>query len=115
MLIALEYWREYRTQFHIRQNWGIHATTVGRIVRKVGDILIRAQTIRLPGKKRLLQPQVQHCVLLMDVIERAIDRQKNSVRSTVVSQIRIKVEHINLKLKIFRILSERYRNQVEAI
>ena len=46
----------YRTQFHIGQSWGVHETTVGRIVRKVEDILVRTQTVRLPGKKRLLHP-----------------------------------------------------------
>ena len=29
LLIAMEYWREYRTQFHIGQSWGIRETTVG--------------------------------------------------------------------------------------
>ena len=87
LLIALEYWREYRTQFHIGQSWVIHETTVGRIVRKVEDILVRAQTFRLPGKKRLLEPEIQHTVLLMDVTERAIERpKKTSVRSTVESR-----------------------------
>jgi hypothetical protein len=37
LLIALEYWREYRTQFHIGVSWGIHETTVGRMIRKVED------------------------------------------------------------------------------
>ena len=78
LLIALEYWREYRTQFHIGQSWGIHETTVGRIVRKVEDILIQSPALRLPGKKRLLQPAAQHCVLLMDVTERAIERPKKT-------------------------------------
>jgi Helix-turn-helix of DDE superfamily endonuclease len=87
LLIALEYWREYRTQFHIGQSWGVHETTVGRIVRKVEEILIRSQDLRLPGKKRLLHPQVQQCVLLMDVTEREIERpQKNSEGSTVASR-----------------------------
>lgn len=40
LLITLEYWREYRTYFHIGQNWGLHESTVCRIVRKVEDILI---------------------------------------------------------------------------
>ena len=35
LLVALEYWREYRSQFHIGVSWGLHETTVGRIVRKV--------------------------------------------------------------------------------
>lgn len=35
LLIALEYWREYRTQFHIAESWGISEATVCRIVKKV--------------------------------------------------------------------------------
>lgn len=27
LLVALEYWREYRSQFHIAINWGLHETT----------------------------------------------------------------------------------------
>ena len=28
LLITLEYWREYRTYFHIGQSWGIHESTI---------------------------------------------------------------------------------------
>jgi transposase InsO family protein len=38
LLVTLEYWREYRNQFHIGSSWGLHETTVGRIIRKVEDI-----------------------------------------------------------------------------
>ena len=27
LLVALEYWREYRSQFHIATSWGLHETT----------------------------------------------------------------------------------------
>jgi hypothetical protein len=37
--MTLEYWREYRTYFHIGVNWGINETTALRIIRKVEDIL----------------------------------------------------------------------------
>lgn len=37
LLIALEYWREYRTYFHIAQSWGVHESTVCRIVHRVED------------------------------------------------------------------------------
>lgn len=30
LLVALEYWREYRSQFHIGVGWEIYETTVGR-------------------------------------------------------------------------------------
>ncbi|MBW4489960.1 MAG: transposase family protein [Trichocoleus desertorum ATA4-8-CV12] len=39
VLVALAYWREYRSQFHIGVSWGLHETTVGRTVRKVEDLL----------------------------------------------------------------------------
>ena len=28
LLIALQYWREYRTYFHISKSWGIHESTI---------------------------------------------------------------------------------------
>lgn len=49
LLVALEYWREYRTQFHIGVSWGLHETTVGRIVRKVEDVLVKCGKSRLPS------------------------------------------------------------------
>lgn len=48
LLITLEYWREYRTYFHIGSSWGIHESTVCRIVRKVEDALIKSSLFRLP-------------------------------------------------------------------
>ena len=46
LLVALEYWQEYRSQFHIGVSWGLHETTVGRIVRKVEGVLIKSGTSR---------------------------------------------------------------------
>lgn len=56
LLIALEYWREYRSEFHIATSWGVHETTVGRIVRKVEDLLIKCGKFRLPSQRQLYQP-----------------------------------------------------------
>ena len=42
LLMALEYWREYRTYFHIGQSWGVHESTVCRIVHRVEDELIKS-------------------------------------------------------------------------
>lgn len=38
LLVTLEYWREYRSQFHIATSWGLHETTVSRIIRLVEDV-----------------------------------------------------------------------------
>ena len=76
LLAALEYWREYRSQFHIATNWGLHETTVGRIVRKVEDILVKCGKFRLPSQRQLYQPGWEWKVLLVDVGEVEIERQK---------------------------------------
>lgn len=78
LLIALEYWREYRTQFHLGQSWGIHETTVGRMVRKIETILIQSGEFSLPGKKHLYQPSSRGSVLLVDVTECPIERPKKT-------------------------------------
>ncbi len=54
LLIALEYWREYRIYFHIGQSWRIYESTVCRIVHRVEDKLIKSRKFSLPGKKALL-------------------------------------------------------------
>jgi hypothetical protein len=84
LLIAMEYWREYRTQFHIGQSWGIHETTVGRIVRKIEDILIRSGEFSLPGKKALHSPDAGWNILLIDVSESPIERPKKNNDLTIV-------------------------------
>lgn len=86
LLIALEYWREYRSQFHIATNWGVHETTVGRIVRKVEDLLIKCGKFRLPSQRQLYQPGGEWKVMLVDVSEMEIERpKKNRNVTTVVS------------------------------
>lgn len=51
VLLTLEYWREYPTQFHMAQRWGLSEPTVWRIT-KVENILKRGADFRLPGKKK---------------------------------------------------------------
>lgn len=35
LLLVLEYWREYRTQFHIATSWGLSESAVCRLIQKV--------------------------------------------------------------------------------
>lgn len=35
LLMALQYWREYRTQFHIGLDFGVFESTVCRVIEKV--------------------------------------------------------------------------------
>lgn len=78
LLVALEYWREYRSQFHIGVSRGIHETTVGRIVRKVEDILIKSGKFRLPGKRQLYRPGWESKAMVVDVGEIEIERPKKN-------------------------------------
>jgi len=53
LLMTLMYWREYRTEFHIAQSYGISEATVCRTIQKVENALVRSGKFRLPGKKVL--------------------------------------------------------------
>lgn len=87
LLVALEYWREYRSQFHIGVSWGLHETTVGRIIRKVEDLLIQCGKFRLPSQRQLYQPGWEWKVMVVDVGEMEIERpQKNRNATTVASR-----------------------------
>ncbi len=35
LLLVLEYWREYRTQFHLATSWGLSESAVCRLIQKV--------------------------------------------------------------------------------
>ena len=88
LLVALEYWREYRSQFHIGVSWGLHETPVGWIVRKVEDRLVKCGKFRLPSQRQLYQPGWQWTVMMVDVGEVEIERpQKNRNATTVASSI----------------------------
>ncbi len=49
-LLALTYWREYRTLYHISMDFGIHESSASRIIRKVEDILIDSGNFEMPKK-----------------------------------------------------------------
>lgn len=86
LLVTLEYWREYRTQFHIATSWGLHETTVGRIIKKVEDLLVKCGKFRLPSKRHLYQPGYEWKVLVIDASEMEIERpQKNKNAITVAN------------------------------
>jgi len=76
VFMSLEYWREYRTYFHIGQTWELHESTVSRIVRKVENALIRAGIFKLPGKKQLLGPEAAAKLIVIDATETPTERPK---------------------------------------
>lgn len=86
LLMVLQYWREYRTQFHIGLDFGVSEATVCRTIDKVETLLVKSGRFRLPGKRQLQQQDAAWDVVVVDVTEVAIERpKKNSAPSTVVS------------------------------
>jgi Helix-turn-helix of DDE superfamily endonuclease len=83
LLVTLEYWREYRSQFHIGASWKLHETTVSRIIRRVENLLIKCGKFRLPSKRHLYQPGWEWKVLVIDVGEMEIERPKKSKNATI--------------------------------
>ena len=78
LLMTLMYWREYRTEFHIAQSYGISEATVCRTIQKVENALVRSGKFRLPGKKTLQASDTVFEVILVDVSEQPIERPKKA-------------------------------------
>ena len=76
LLVALEYWREYRTYFHIACDWGISEATACRIVQRVEKTLMDSGKFRIAGKKRLYSEVDSPEIILLDVTETPIERPK---------------------------------------
>ena len=77
-LMTLMYWREYRTQFHIAQAYGVSEATVCRTIRKIEDALMKSGQFRLPGKKALQPSDTIIEIVLVDATEQPIERPKKS-------------------------------------
>jgi hypothetical protein len=78
LLMTLMYWREYRTEFHIAQSYGISEATVCRTIQKIENALVRSGRFRLPGKKTLQSSNTLFEVVLVDVSEQPIERPKKA-------------------------------------
>ena len=74
VLMVIQYWREYRTYYHIGLDWGLSESAVCRTVSKIENILIRSRKFSLPGKKELLRMSSQEDLVVMDVMESPIER-----------------------------------------
>jgi hypothetical protein len=78
MLMTLEYWREYRTFFHISVNYGISESNCWKIIVWVEDLLIKSGKYNLPGKKVLLESPEDYEVIQTDATESPIERPKKT-------------------------------------
>lgn len=86
LLLVLEYWREYRTQFHIATSWGLSESAVCRLIHRVERLLMDSGKFRLPGKKQLYQNAYAWEVVVVDVTESPIERPKKNSEATTVAR-----------------------------
>jgi len=86
LLLTLMYWREYRTEFHIAQSYGLSESTVCRTIQKVENALVRSGRFRLPGKKVLQPSDTIFEVVLVDVSEQPIERPKKAKSGITVAK-----------------------------
>ena len=84
ILLTLQYWREYRTLFHIAVDWGIHESTACRIVKRIENILIKVEEFHLPSKRKLRQTETEIEIIVVDVSEIEIERPKKTRKVTIV-------------------------------
>jgi len=86
LLMTLMYWREYRTEFHIAQSYGISEATVCRTIRKVEDTLMRSKKFRLPGRKALQPSDTVFEVVLVDASEQPVERPKKDKNGIIAAK-----------------------------
>src|SRR5215210_8657443 len=86
VLMTLEYWREYRTFFHLAKSWGLHESSVWRTIRRVEDILTKSKAFKLPGKKVLQPADHEIEFIVVDVAETPVERPKKSSSLTTAAR-----------------------------
>ena len=82
LLMTLMYWREYRTQVHIGQTYGLSESAVCRTIQAVENALMRSGEFTLPGKKALTKTNTNSDVIfevvLVDATECPMERPKKN-------------------------------------
>ncbi len=78
ILMTLMYYREYRTQFHIGETYGLNETNVDKNIRRIENILKKCKQFKLPRKEKLSGTNHQYEVTLVDATESPIGRPKKA-------------------------------------
>ncbi len=85
LLLALTYWREYRTQFHIAASYSIHESTANRIITKVEEVLAASGHFALPKRQAPQAAEHELVVVVVDSTETPIERPKKSSAATTAA------------------------------
>lgn len=83
VLLTLEYWREYPTQFHLAKRWQLSESTVSRTIVKIENLLKNCDDLKLPGKKVLRESENTFEFVIVDVTETPIERPKKNKSDTI--------------------------------
>jgi hypothetical protein len=86
LLLTLQYWREYRTYFHLGLSWGIDESVVCRTVQRIENLLIKSKTFHVPGKKRLRTGGSALTAIVVDVAEIPVERPQKNSGPTIVER-----------------------------
>jgi hypothetical protein len=78
LLLALQFWREYRTHYHLAAEWQVAENTVRRTIQRVENALVKSGAFSLPGRRKVGGVEPQWQVLVVDVTESPIERPKKS-------------------------------------
>ena len=76
ILLALSYWREYRTLFHLGAEVGLHESSVQRLVCRIEERLVRSGRFALSPRGTGPGPDASMDVVLLDASESAVERPK---------------------------------------
>ncbi len=88
LLLTLMYWREYRTEAHIAETYGVSESTVCRTIHAVEAALMRSGKFRLPGKKELLKKEL----LKKELLKKALTKSDVEYQVVVVDATECPVE-----------------------
>jgi hypothetical protein len=75
LILLLEYYREYRTFFHLGLDYGLNESNVQRNIEKIEGILLKSGYFRLAGK-RVLSVSKDIDSVRIDVTECRVQRPK---------------------------------------
>lgn len=91
LLMAISYWREYRTYFHTGKSFGISESTCYRNTTWIEDTLIKHPDFQqLFGKKELIRKHFADKTIIIDATESPIQRPKKNKSERNIFQGKIK-------------------------
>jgi len=78
LLMACQYWREYRSYLHIGVDFGVSKSVAHDTIKWVEDVLVKCGKFTLPGKKVLKDSNIEYNIVVIDATESPIHRPKKT-------------------------------------